>query len=121
MKKLIMTIAIVFGLGMITFAQDAAVEEKGLFGRGEGIYRSEEKTLVTPGLPNHGESERHRRADGSWRRLHGGQEAQGGINKAPYGATRRYCRGGTSFLFFFNIFLILWKNFLILQPLREQF
>lgn len=57
MKKLIMTIAVVFGLGMTVFAQDAAVEEKGLFGRGEGIYRSEEKTLVTPGLPNHGESE----------------------------------------------------------------
>ena len=57
MRKLIITIGLVFGLGMITFAQDAAIEEKGLFGRGEGIYRSEEKTLVTPGLPNHGESE----------------------------------------------------------------
>ena len=57
MKKLIMTTALVFGLGMTIFAQDAAIEEKGLFGRGEGIYRSEEKTLVTPGLPNHGESE----------------------------------------------------------------
>ena len=57
MKKLALTIAIVLGMGMSTFAQDAAIEERGLFGRGEGIYRSEEKTLVTPGLPNHGESE----------------------------------------------------------------
>ena len=57
MKKLALTIEIVLGMGMSTFAQDAAIEERGLFGRGEGIYRSEEKTLVTPGLPNHGESE----------------------------------------------------------------
>ena len=35
MKKLIMTIAIVLGLGMSTFAQEAeVVEERGLFGKG---------------------------------------------------------------------------------------
>lgn len=43
MKKLIMTIAIVLGLGMSTFAQDISAEtyeEKGLFGKG-GIFSKE--------------------------------------------------------------------------------
>ena len=40
MKKLIMTIAIVLGMGMSTFAQEVEVyEEKGLFGMGKGIFR----------------------------------------------------------------------------------
>ena len=34
MKKLIMTIAIVLGLGMGTFAQEMEYQEKGLFGKG---------------------------------------------------------------------------------------
>ena len=41
MKKLVMTIAIVLGLGMSTFAQeDMQYEEKGLFGKG-GMTRDE--------------------------------------------------------------------------------
>ena len=40
MKKLVMTIAIVLGLGMSTFAQeDMQFEEKGLFGKGNGVFR----------------------------------------------------------------------------------
>ena len=43
MKKLIMTIAIVLGMGMSTFAQEVEVyEEKGLFGLGKGIFRGGE-------------------------------------------------------------------------------
>ena len=43
MKKLIMTIAIVLGMGMSTFAQEVEVyEEKGLFGMGKGIFRGGE-------------------------------------------------------------------------------
>ena len=53
MKKLVLTIAIVLGLGMTTFAENG-----GLFQRGEapaGLYgdRSTEG-LMTPGLPSHG-------------------------------------------------------------------
>lgn len=43
MKKLIMTIAIVLGMGTMTFAQDISAEtyeEKGLFGKG-GIFSKE--------------------------------------------------------------------------------
>ena len=44
MKKLIMTIAIVLGMGMASFAQEVEVyEEKGLFGMGKGIFRDGEK------------------------------------------------------------------------------
>ena len=44
MKKLIMTIAIVLGMGMASFAQEVEVyEEKGLFGMGKGIFRGGEK------------------------------------------------------------------------------
>ena len=56
MKKLIMTIAIVLGMGMSTFAQEVEVyEEKGLFGMGKGIFRGgegEEDPLLIPGLPD---------------------------------------------------------------------
>ena len=50
MKKLIMTIAIVLGLGMGTFAQEMEYQERGLFGKGEmtrdGIFSG----LVLPSL-----------------------------------------------------------------------
>ena len=48
MKKLVLTIAIVLGLGMASFAQ-----ESGLFGKGgnEGM-----KEITLPSLPNHGVS-----------------------------------------------------------------
>ena len=42
MKKLIMTIAIVLGLGMGTFAQEMEYEERGLFGLGKGIFKGGE-------------------------------------------------------------------------------
>ena len=39
MKKLIVTLAIVLGMGMSVFAQDVEVyQEKGLFGHGRGIF-----------------------------------------------------------------------------------
>ena len=57
MKKLVLTIAIVLGLGMTTFANP---EPNGLFQRGtteETIYGArdgEEAPMLTPGLPGHG-------------------------------------------------------------------
>ena len=57
MKKLALTIAIVLGLGMATFANP---DEGGLFQRGttpasETIYGAREgEGLMTPGLPGHG-------------------------------------------------------------------
>ena len=53
MKKLIMTIAIVLGLGMSTFAQEVeVVEERGLFGKGNGVFRNpgDELAINLPGL-----------------------------------------------------------------------
>jgi len=49
MKKLIITIAVVLGLGVSTFAQDTKAENRGLFGRGEGFQSN--RDLVLPGLP----------------------------------------------------------------------
>ena len=51
MKKLIMTIAIVLGLGMSTFAQEGEYVEKGLFGKGFGIFRETEEEDPLLGLP----------------------------------------------------------------------
>ena len=52
MKKLIMTIAIVLGMGMSTFAQEVEVyEEKGLFGMGKGIFRGGEEEDPLLNLP----------------------------------------------------------------------
>ena len=58
MKKLALTIAIVLGLSMTTFA---APNGGGLFQRGdtpekEGVYGNREGGLLSPGLPNHGET-----------------------------------------------------------------
>ena len=54
MKKLALTLAIVLGLGMASFAQG------GLFQRGDtdeiSIYRDGEGGIMTPGLPGHGET-----------------------------------------------------------------
>jgi hypothetical protein len=60
MKKLIMTIAIVLGMGMSTFAQEVEVyEEKGLFGMGKGIFRGgngeEDPLLNLPGFGEEGD------------------------------------------------------------------
>ena len=54
MKKTVMTIAIVLGLGMASFAQGG-----GLFQRGaseENANREGESGIMTPGLPGHGET-----------------------------------------------------------------
>ena len=57
MKKLALTIAIVLGLSMATFANP---DEGGLFQRGttpanESLYGTPEREgLMTPGLPGHG-------------------------------------------------------------------
>ena len=52
MKKLIMTIAIVLGLGMSTFAQEEIqYEEKGLFGMGEAKGNRGLFGLVAPQEP----------------------------------------------------------------------
>ena len=59
MKKLVMTIAIVLGLGMSTFAQDdMQFEEKGLFGKGNGVFRGtgDELAIKLPDL-DYGEDE----------------------------------------------------------------
>ena len=58
MKKLIMTIAIVLGLGMSTFAQEVeVVEERGLFGKGFGIFRGgDEGDPLMPVIPEMGEN-----------------------------------------------------------------
>ena len=56
MKKLALTIAIVLGLGMTTFAENGG----GLFQRGEapaGIYGNRDGEFVSPLLPNHGEED----------------------------------------------------------------
>ena len=58
MKKLALTIAIVLGLGMMSFA---GPNGGGLFQRGdtpekEGVYGNRDGALMTPGLPGHGET-----------------------------------------------------------------
>ena len=59
MKKLAMTLAIVLGLGMASYANGG-----GLFGQGEAAPEQSNSTVMSgnrlgggnPGLPNHGES-----------------------------------------------------------------
>jgi len=57
MKKIALTIAIVLGLGMISFADNG-----GLFGRGEAFAETESTIYGSnrlggaPALPNHGEN-----------------------------------------------------------------
>ena len=55
MKKLALTIAIVLGLSMTTFAENGG----GLFQRGEapqnsGVFGDRDGGVMTPGLPGHG-------------------------------------------------------------------
>ena len=57
MKKLLLTLAIVLGMGMYSFAgEDNTQGGGGLFGYGEKIYDRETGDR-TPMLPNHGETE----------------------------------------------------------------
>ena len=54
MKKLLLTIAIVLGMGMMSFAQEVEVyEEAGLFGKIPGVFRTvegDESLLNMPGF-----------------------------------------------------------------------
>jgi len=52
MKKLALTLAIVLGLGLTTFANPNG---GGVFGRGESNSREGESTLFAPRLPQHGQ------------------------------------------------------------------
>jgi hypothetical protein len=59
MKKLALTIVVVLGLGLTTFANS---NDGGLFQRGaseptSGIYGDRFGGVMTPGLPGHGESD----------------------------------------------------------------
>ena len=56
MKKTIMTIAIVLGLSMTTFADGGGLFQRGETPEQKGMYSTREGLLITPGMPNHGES-----------------------------------------------------------------
>ena len=58
MKKLALTLAIVLGLGMSSFAgNDGYTEQGGLFGRGAEISNTGDRAGGFPGLPGHGETD----------------------------------------------------------------
>ena len=50
MKKIVTTIAIILGLGMVSFAESTTepTENYGLFGRGFGIFQNREETPLIP-------------------------------------------------------------------------
>ena len=52
MKKLILTIAIILGMGTMSFAQfeGEVYEEAGLFGKGPGLFRDRGEDIL---MPNH--------------------------------------------------------------------
>ena len=50
MKKLLLTIAIVLGMTMGAFAQEAEIEERGLFGKGGMAKSNLFEGLVMPGI-----------------------------------------------------------------------
>ena len=56
MKKVVLTLAIVLGLGMSSFAgNDGYTEQGGLFGRGADISKTGDRGGM-PGIPVHGET-----------------------------------------------------------------
>ena len=58
MKKLLLTIAIVLGMGMMSFAQEVDVyEEAGLFGKASGIFRGGEGDDPLLKLPEFGDED----------------------------------------------------------------
>ncbi len=61
MKKLIMTTAIVLGLSMTTFAQGSMFHRENSGDNGNALYqkggREGGETVLTPGLPIHGQSD----------------------------------------------------------------
>ena len=54
MKKLALTLAIVLGLGMTTFADGGGLFQRGNTPEQEGIYGNRGDGLMTPGMPGHG-------------------------------------------------------------------
>ena len=64
MKKLVMTIAIVLGLGLTTFAQGSMFHRENSGDNGNAVYQDRgsyfskdgDDTPLMPGLPTHGES-----------------------------------------------------------------
>ncbi len=54
MKKLALTLAIVLGLGMTTFADGGGLFQRGNTPEQEGIYGNRGNGPITPGMPGHG-------------------------------------------------------------------
>ena len=57
MKKLALTLAIVLGLSMTTFADGGGLFQRGTEPEQKGYYGTRGDLLGTPGLPGHGESD----------------------------------------------------------------
>ena len=61
MKKLIMTTAIILGLGLTTFAQGSMFQRENSGDNGNAVYESKGNLFrtdpLTPGLPIHGQTE----------------------------------------------------------------
>ena len=61
MKKLIMTTAIILGLGLTTFAQGSMFKRENSGDKGNAVYESKGNLFrtdpLTPGLPIHGQTE----------------------------------------------------------------
>ena len=57
MKKLALTLAIVLGLSMTTFADGGGLFKRGESPEQQGVYGTRGDLLGTPGLPGHGESD----------------------------------------------------------------
>ncbi len=54
MKKLALTLAIVLGLGLTTFADGGGLFQRGNTPEQEGIYGNRGNGPITPGMPGHG-------------------------------------------------------------------
>ena len=57
MKKLALTLAIVLGLGMTTFADGGGLFQRGNTQEQENYFKSGERGGGFPGIPGHGESD----------------------------------------------------------------
>ena len=57
MKKLALTLAIVLGLGMTTFADGGGLFQRGNTQEQENYFKSGERGGGFPGVPGHGESD----------------------------------------------------------------
>ena len=57
MKKLALTIAVVLGLGLTTYANDGGLFQRGASEPTYGLYGDREGGMFTPGIPGHGEND----------------------------------------------------------------